>query len=510
MQQTTLFTTDRRRANLRLVLAAEFLCQFQLLYIHIPGVTNVVADMLSRIPSGNDHPDPEEPGQLDKIWDESAIYWSTDVGISPEMRKRIRRGYKDVPKWKGYIDMLKTADPDFHLPFNLDQGLLYFVETSGKQKLCVPNEVAQDLIAAAHDENQHYGDKRVWYELQDKFVINNMMTKIKKYRKTCPVCGPLGKDRGKPIGSLQPIITPPIPFHTITMDFITGLPEVSADNTIWKLPGFAFYDSVMTVTDKFSKSTMIVPGNTSYTAAEWALNNAYVATIKCSPNELVYGFKTNGPLDLLGDVNIISNRDLLQEEAKISIAEGQMHMKQIFDKEHRHIVFGPGDFVHLRLGKGYRLPGKPSPKTSPQYTEPIKVLERVGPLAYRLDLPPTMNVHPVISIAYLIPATNPQDDPFRRTPLPAIPVDVDDPRQAEWRDWFAHYEIERILDKRVLRRGRGSSKTQYLIKWKDFPHFHNVWMDADAMEANEGIAGRQSEKERQTKAQRRNNPPAHI
>jgi hypothetical protein len=66
---------------------------------------------------------------------------------------------------------------------------------------------------------------------------------------------------------------------------------------------------------------------------------------------------------------------------------------------------------------GYNLPGlrNRNPKLLQQFAGPFKVLEKINPLAYRIELPPAMrNAHPVISIIHLEQAQNPQTDPFGR------------------------------------------------------------------------------------------------
>ena len=54
----------------------------------------------------------------------------------------------------------------------------------------------------------------------------------------------------------MPINRPGIPFYTITIDFIVTLP-ITTDNL----------DTLLTVTDKFSKRVYLIPGKSTYNAA---------------------------------------------------------------------------------------------------------------------------------------------------------------------------------------------------------------------------------------------------
>ena len=126
-----------------------------------------------------------------------------------------------------------------------------------------------------------------------------------------------------------------------------------------------------------------------------------------------------------------------------------------------------GDYANLRLHRGYILPAmKKNPKLSQQFIGPFKILRRVGRLAYELDIPPTWRIHPVFTIAMLEPAPPPDSDPFHR-PRPNHPESVEVDGEPEW-------EIERLLDKRTIRKGRGFS-TQYLVRWLGYGPEHDQW-----------------------------------
>ncbi len=153
-------------------------------------------------------------------------------------------------------------------------------------------------------------------------------------------------------------------------------------------------------------------------------------------------------------------------DAKDAIAFTAMNTKYYYDKDHTPRFFREGDLVNLRLHRGYSLPSIENKKLGQQFAGPLRVLERVGRLAYRLDIPSNWRIHDVISVAHLEPATAPEDDPYRRRRLEQPePVVVDG--ENEW-------EIERILRKRVYRRGRDFT-TEYLVRWLGYGPEYDTW-----------------------------------
>ena len=129
------------------------------------------------------------------------------------------------------------------------------------------------------------------------------------------------------------------------------------------------------------------------------------------------------------------------------------------------------DLALIRLYKGYdilfiTILGK---KLSQQYVGSFKVLKKVGRLAYQLDILGNWRVHPVFSIAQLEPCSD--GDPYNR-PRPDhfstvfVEGDIDTEKS---------YEVERLLNKRVVKKGRGYS-TQYLTRWKGYGSEHDIWM----------------------------------
>jgi hypothetical protein len=78
-------------------------------------------------------------------------------------------------------------------------------------------------------------------------------------------------------------------------------------------------------------------------------------------------------------------------------------MKTTHDANDQDVGFTIGAWVWLRLNQHVALSvgdGAYS-KLAPRFFEPYQVLERVGPLAYKLQLPPKAKIHNVFHVAFL-------------------------------------------------------------------------------------------------------------
>lgn len=181
-----------------------------------------------------------------------------------------------------------------------------------------------------------------------------------------------------------------------------------------------------------------------------SLNNSTNQLTSILLNEVVYGFRIRNTLGLLS-IDIAPEyytkvRQLIREQTEDSITFANAIIKIRYNTTHIQRDIRVGDLVFLRLYHGYTIPGLSNRKLSFQRVGPFKVLNKIGKLAFKLELPPTMRIHPVVSIEQL--ELSPRNNPFERQynfkPLPVTEADPDAPATAP------PYEVERLLDKRVV------------------------------------------------------------
>jgi hypothetical protein len=211
-------------------------------------------------------------------------------------------------------------------------------------------------------------------------------------------------------------------------------------------------------------------------AAELATNNAVHASTGFSPFYLNYGQEVQLPLDHAtaaaqptNNPEAASRIQRLQADlarARTHIQAAQQRQSRYIDPHRRDITFNIGDSVLLST-EHLRLIGsdKRTPKFTYKYIGPFKVKRIVNSNAYELDLPPQLQIHPVLNISRLKPYRDSQQQFPSRPPPDSRP-----PPEAVREDGAAMFEVESIIAKRGF-----GARTRYLVKWRGYPHWESTW-----------------------------------
>ncbi|GKC38717.1 putative reverse transcriptase domain-containing protein [Tanacetum coccineum] len=143
---------------------------------------------------------------------------------------------------------------------------------------------------------------------------------------------------------------------------------------------------------------------------EFSYNNSYYASIKSAPFEALYGRKCRSPVCWaeVGEVQLTGPEIVQETTEKIVQIKQRMQaardrQKSYADLKRKPMEFQVGDKVMLKVSpwKGVVHFGKRG-KLNPRYVGPFKVLEKVGEVAYKLELPEELSrVHNTFHVSNL-------------------------------------------------------------------------------------------------------------
>nr|GFB44277.1 putative reverse transcriptase domain-containing protein [Tanacetum cinerariifolium] len=186
------------------------------------------------------------------------------------------------------------------------------------------------------------GSDKMYQYMKKLYWWPNMKAAIATYVSKCLTCAKVKAEHQKPSGLLVQPKMPEWKWDNITMDFVTKLPKSSQG-----------YKTIWVVVDRLTKSAIFTP------------------------------IRETDPMDKL---------------ARIYLKE-----KSYADLKRKPMEFQVGDKVMLKVSpwKGVVRFGKQG-KLNPRYVVPFKVLERIGDVAYKLDLPEELSrVHNTFHVSNL-------------------------------------------------------------------------------------------------------------
>ncbi|GJY30668.1 putative reverse transcriptase domain-containing protein [Tanacetum coccineum] len=212
-----------------------------------------------------------------------------------------------------------------------------------------------------------YFDKRIWLPLFGDILLDlkklywwlNMKANIATCVCKCLTCAKVKATHQKPSGLLQQPKIPEWKWEKITMDFVSRLPRTSSG-----------YNSIWVIVDRLTKSAHFLP--TKKTDSMEKFTQLYLkeivcrhgvpiyhASIKATPFEALYGQKCRSPI------------------CWSEVGDSQLTGPEFIRETTEKIVF-PWKGV-IQFGKRDKL--------SPRYVRPFKIIDRIGLVAYKLELP---------------------------------------------------------------------------------------------------------------------------
>ncbi|KAJ9544987.1 hypothetical protein OSB04_024694 [Centaurea solstitialis] len=497
------YLLSQKELNMRQRRWIELLSDYDCEILYHPGKGNVVADALSRKGAYRINIVPDLKAEI-KEWQEKA---STEENLKSE-------------RMVGFLDSLVSDT----------EGLKCFGNRIWVPKL---GDLRKKILTEAHKSKYavHPGTNKMYHDLRQSYWWPGMKKDIAYFVERCVTCLQVKIEHQRPYGKLQQLPIPEWTWEHITMDFVTKLPRTPKGyDTIWVIvdrlsksahflpmketysmerlarlyiaeivrlhgtPASIVSDRDARFTSTFWQSFQREMGtrvnlSTAYhpqtdgqsertiqtledmlracvldfggswedhlPLIEFAYNNSYHSSIEAAPYEILYGRKYK--------INQVRDR----------LKTARDRQKSYADKRRKDIEFQVGNQVMLKVSpwKGVIRFVKKG-KLSPRYIGPFRIIEQIGAVAYKLDLPVKLSgVHNTFHVSNLRKCLA---EPELAIPLEDIEVDQ--------KLNFVEKPVA-VLDRKI-RKLRNKEIVLVQVQWKFHKGQEATWEVESEMRAN--------------------------
>ncbi|GKE18839.1 putative reverse transcriptase domain-containing protein, partial [Tanacetum coccineum] len=295
-----------------------------------------------------------------------------------------------------------------------ENGSLYYMD-----RIWVPlvGSVRTKIIDEAHKTRYsvHPRADKMYYDLRDMYWWPDMKKEIAIYVSKCLTYAKVKAEHQRPSGLLKQPEIPEWKWEKIAMDFITKLPMSSSG-----------HDAIWVIVDRLTKSAHFLAIREDYSMEKLA---SYHSSIRCALFEALYGRKCRSPVlwAEIGDSRLIRPEMVQETTDKVVVIRDRLKVakdrqKSYTDNRRKPLEFQVGNHVMLKVSpwKGVVRFGKKG-KLAPRFVGPFEILERIGPVAYRLRLPEELSsVHDTFHVSNLKKCLT---DANLHVPLDEIKVD---------------------------------------------------------------------------------------
>ena len=126
--------------------------------------------------------------------------------------------YKDDDHFRQVLEAIQETKDPMNPPYPQyqvgDNGLLYFQDSNGNQRLCVPKVLQYEVTSEIHDspsEALHLGYHKTYNAIASRYYWPKMSKTIRKYVITCDICQKIKPKRHGPRGYMTSIPIPSQP-----------------------------------------------------------------------------------------------------------------------------------------------------------------------------------------------------------------------------------------------------------------------------------------------------------
>ncbi|KAJ9547520.1 hypothetical protein OSB04_020063 [Centaurea solstitialis] len=358
---------DQKMLNMRQRRWVELLSDYDYEIKYHPGKANVVADALSR----KERVKPTRSRAMGMV-------------VQTSLKSQIVEAQKEALKANNLKkETLHKLEKEFE---EKSDGVRYF-----KNRIWVPkvDQLRALIMDEAHQSKYsiHPGSDKMYKGLKEHYWWSGMKKDIATYVSKCLTCAKVKAEHQKPSGLLQQPEIPEWKWEQISMDFLY------VDEIVMRhgIPISIISDRDSRFTSQFWQSLQATLGtrvdlSTAYHPQTDGQTERTIQTLEDMLRACVLEF--GGTWDDHLPLVEFSYNNSYHASIQCAPYEALDRQKSYADNRRKPLEFQVGDKVLLKVSpwKGLIRFGKKG-KLSPRFVGPFEVVERIGPVAYRLDLP---------------------------------------------------------------------------------------------------------------------------